>query len=331
MSTIASSGARRRVPVGVNARALIWMRDYSVVGIVGLLFIVTSLTAPNFLSVTNIMNILNQNAPLMLVALGTTFVIIAGAFDLSSGQVASMCVVFGAYFTQHVDNAVLGVLLGIAVGIPAGLINGALVGWIGVNSFLATLATGLIFGGVGLMLTNGSSIDLSSDTAYTWLGSHRFGPIPATVVLTAIVFIVLALLLSRTVFGRQLYAVGSNRESARLSGVSIPRVMTCAFVVGGLTAAMGGIIISTETGVGNTYDNANALTLNAIAAVVIGGTSITGGRGAVWRTVFGVLLLALLQNAFNLLSFASYWQEIVAGAVIVMAIIVNTIGSRAAS
>ena len=115
--------------------------------------------------------------------------------------------------------------------------------------------------------------------------------------LTALVFVALWLLLSTTVLGRQVHAVGSNPEAARLSGISIPKVMTFVFVIGAVTAAIGGIIFSTRTGVGNTYGPANTLTLNAIAAVVIGGTSITGGRGAVWRTVFGVLLLAFLQNA----------------------------------
>ena len=329
MNTVAGADALRTSPISINARLAGWLRDYSVVGIVTALFVVMSIMAPNFLSVRNVMNILDQNAPLMLVALGTTFVIIAGAFDLSSGQVLSMCGVFGAYFTQAVDSAVLGVLLGIAIGVPAGFVNALLVGRIGVSSFLATLATGLIMGGIALMITNGSSLDLSSDAQYTWLGSHRFGEVPAPVVLAGVVLAVLWVLLSKTVIGRQVYAVGSNPDAARLSGISVPKVMTFVFVVGGVTAAIGGLIISTRTGVGNTYGPANTLTLNAIAAVVIGGTSIVGGRGAVWRTAFGVLLLGLLQNAFNLLDFEPYWQEIVSGAVIVMAIVINTISSRA--
>jgi ribose transport system permease protein len=135
-------------------------------------------------------------------------------------------------------------------------------------------------------------------------------------------------LLTKTVIGRQVYAVGSNPEAARLSGVSIPRVMVFVFVIGGLAAALAGLIVVTRTGAGSTYGPANTLTLNAIAAVVIGGTSIVGGRGAIWRTVFGVLLLALLQNAFNLLDFKPFWQQIVSGLVILVAIIVNTLGSR---
>ncbi|UGS35736.1 ABC transporter permease [Capillimicrobium parvum] len=314
--------------LGLNPRLVSWLRDYSVVLIVIAMFIVMSFTAPNFFSVRNVMNILDQNAPLMLVALGTTFVIIAGAFDLSSGQVLSLCGVFGAWFAVQLDSAVLGVLLGIAVGVPCGLLNGFLVGKIGVSSFLATLATGLVMAGVALMLTQGTSLDLSSDTAFTWLGSHRFGVIPATVIVIALVFVVLSLLLTTTKIGRNVFAVGSNPEAARLSGISVTRVMIFVFIVGGVSAAIAGLIIATRTGVGNSYAPANTLTLNAIAAVVIGGTSIVGGSGAVWRTVFGVLLLALLQNALNLLDVEPYWQQIVSGLIILFAIVTNTVTAR---
>jgi ribose transport system permease protein len=327
MSAVAAT--RRTSPLGLSPRLIRWLRDYSVVGIVVAMFIVMSLTAPNFFSTRNFMNILDQNAPLMLVALGTTFVMIAGAFDLSSGQVLSLCGVCGAWFTGQVDNAVLGVLLGIAVGVPCGLINGFIVGKLLVSSFLATLATGLVMAGVALMVTQGGSLDLSSDTTFTWLGAHRFGIVPVSVIVTALVLIVLSLLLTTTVIGRQVFAVGSNPEAARLSGVSIPRVMAFVFVIGGIAAAIGGLIIATRIGVGSTYGPANTLTLNAIAAVVIGGTSIGGGRGAVWRTVFGVLLLALLQNALNLLDVEPYWQQIVSGLIILFAIIVNTLSTRA--
>jgi ribose transport system permease protein len=325
------AGVATPSPYGVNPRIRGWLRDYTVVLIVVLMFIVMSFAAPNFFSMRNFMNILDQNAPLMLVALGTTFVIIAGAFDLSSGQVLSLSGVFGAWFAVQLDSAVLGVLLGIAVGIPCGLINGFLVGKLAVSSFLATLATGLVMAGVALMATQGSSLDLSSDTAFTWLGAHRFGIVPVSVIVTVVVFIVLSLLLTTTLIGRQVFAVGSNPEAARLSGISIPRVMTFVFVVGGVAAAVGGLILATRTGIGSTYAPANTLTLNAIAAVVIGGTSIVGGRGAIWRTVFGVLLLALLQNALNLLDVEPYWQQIVSGLIIVFAIVINTVSSRAQS
>jgi ribose transport system permease protein len=311
-----------------DARITGWIRaDNSVVAIVAVMFIVMCFAAPHFFSVTNFMNILQQNAPLMLVALGTTFVILAGAFDLSSGQALSLSGVLGAWFALKLNNAVLGVLLGIAIGIPCGVINGFIVGKLRVNSFLATLATSLVFGGLALLVVGGASIDLTG-TAFTWLGSTSVGVVPVSVIVTGVVFVLLSLLLRVTVIGRQVFAVGSNPEAARLSGVSIARVTTFAYVVGGMTAALGGLIITTQTGVASTYDSANQITLDAIAAVVIGGTSITGGRGAVWRTVFGVLLLALIQNALDLLDVVPYWQEIVSGLIILSAIVANSLSLR---
>ena len=215
MTAVTGAQGPRTSLAGMTPRILIWMRDYSVVVIVLVMFIVMSFTAPNFFSMRNFMNILDQNSPLMLVALGTTFVMIAGAFDLSSGQVLSLSGVFGAWFTIELDNAVVGVLLGIAVGLPCGLLNGFIIGKLLVSSFLATLATGLVIAGVALMVTQGGSLDLSSDTSFTWLGAHRFGIVPVSVIVTALIFVVLSLLLTTTVIGRQVFAVGSNPEAAR--------------------------------------------------------------------------------------------------------------------
>jgi len=328
MSTIAGGEVRRTTDVAVGDRALAALRDYSVVAIVVGLFVVMSLTADNFFSMRNFMNILDANAPLMLVALGTTFVIMAGAFDLSTGQILSLGGVLSAWFAFKVGSPVAGLAFGIAMGIPIGLLNGVLVGALRLNSFLTTLATGLVFGGVALLVVQGASIDLSADSTFVWLGSHRFGVVPVTAIISLIVFLVFWAVLSLTVFGRQVQAVGSNPEAARLSGISIAKVMMGAFMLGGLAASLAGVLLVSKTGVGNTYGGASTLTLNAIAAVVIGGTSITGGRGAMWRTVFGVLLLALLQNALNLLNFEPFWQQIVSGLVILAAIVVNTLGSR---
>ena len=260
----------------------------------------------------------------MLLAMGTTFVIIAGGFDLSSGQILSLCGVLGAKFALVFQNPALGVLVAILVGIPLGMVNGFLVGKLRVNSFLATLATGFVMGGLALAVTQGFSLDLSGSANFGFLGAGRTGSIPNSVIVCVIAFIILSLVLSRTVFGRHVLAVGSNAESARLSGVSVERTKIAVFAIGGLLAAIGGLIIVTRTGVGNVYGPANSITLSAIAAVVIGGTSIQGGRGAIWRTVLGVLLLALLQNAFNLMNIQPYWQQIVSGLIILGAVVLNT-------
>jgi ribose transport system permease protein len=300
------------------------LRTYAIVVLVIAFFLILTMIAPYFATVRNIFNVLDQNTPLMLAAMGTTFVIIAGGFDLSSGKIVSLSGVVGAKVAVITDSPIIGVLTGICAGVPAGLVNGFLVGRLRMNSFLATLATGLVFSGVALFVTSGFSFDLSANSEFRFLGSARLGLLPVSVIVSGITFVLLSILLSLTVFGRQIYAVGSNPEAARLSGLSVDRVKMLAYAIGGLTAGLGGLILTTRTGVGNVYTEAPTLTLNAIAAVVIGGTAISGGYGAIWRTVFGVILLALTRNALNLLNIQPYWQEVASGLIIIVAVLANT-------
>lgn len=300
-----------------------WLVNYIIVVLVMALFAMLTVIAPNFASFRNIFNVLDQNAPLMLAAMGTTLVIIAGGFDLSSGKILSLSGVIGAKAAVFTGSPTAGVLIGIASGAPAGMLNGFLVGRMGMNSFLATLATGLLFSGLAMFVTAGFSVDLSGNAEFRFLGSTRFGLVPLSVITCLIVAIVLTVMLRYTILGRQIYAVGSNPEAARLSGVSVSKIRLVVYAVGGLTAGIGGLILTTRTGVGNIYVDASTLTLNAIAAVVIGGTAIAGGTGAIWRTVMGVLLLALTRNALNLLNIQPYWQEVVSGLIIIIAVALN--------
>lgn len=304
------------------------LRDYGIVIIVVVLFVSLAMGAENFLSTRNLFNILDQNAPLFLLALGTTFVILTGAFDLSSGQILSLAGVFAAQLTYQSGNPILGVLVAIGIGAPIGALNGYIVSRFRLNSFLVTLATGLMLGGLALWVTQGTLIDLSVNSTFVWLGSYRIGELPMSVIVMAVAFVAFSILLQFTRTGRYMYAVGSNQEAARLSGVSIVKLRTIAYALGGLAAAVAGVILVSRTGVGRVASNADTLTLDAIAAVVIGGTSISGGRGAMWRTLLGVLLLALLQNAFNLIGVQPYWQTIVTGLVILLAIVSNAAGGR---
>lgn len=334
--TIQPDGPRAPSPAagvkraGNDARKLVvsYVLDYGIVVAVVAMIVVLSFTANNFLTIRNFLNIFDQNSPLMLVALGTTCVLLTGCFDLSSGHILSLGGVLGAKLALTTGDPALGIILAILFGAPIGIANGLLVGKLRVNSFLGTLATGLVLSGVALTVTRGTSFDLSSNDGFRWLGNHRISTVPITVIVLVIVYAVLAGIVNRTVFGRYIYAVGSNEEAARLSGISVAKVRTVCYVIGALTAALGGLIIVSRTGVGTVYGSANSLTLNAIAAVVIGGTSISGGRGALWRTVLGVTLLALIQNAFNLLSVPPYWQQIVSGTIIIAAVVLNTLAER---
>lgn len=305
------------------------VRDYGVLAILAILFITLSLTADNFLTSRNLMNILDQNAPLMLIALGTTFVIITGAFDLSSGQVMSLMVVLSTQFTYIFSNPILGIVLALLISIPIGALNGFIIGRFKINSFLTTLASSLIISGFALYAASGSLVDLSANSTFSFIGKTRLGGvIPLSVVICLVLFAVFTVVLQFTKIGRHFYALGSNKEASRLSGISEVKIRTVAYILGAFAAAVAGIILASRTGVGRVFTGADAMTLNAIAAVVIGGTSIAGGRGAMWRTVVGVLLLALLQNAFNMMGVPPYWQTIVTGCVIILAVLANASEGR---
>lgn len=305
------------------------VRDYGVLAILILLFVVLSVSTSNFLTARNLMNILDQNAPLMLLALGTTFVILTGAFDLSSGQVMSLTIVLGAQLSFVLSNPIAGMLLALAVSIPIGALNGYLISRFKINSFLTTLASSLIISGFALWASSGDLIDLSTNKTFTFIGTTRlFGVVPISVVICLLVFILFTLVLRYTKFGRHVYSLGANAEAARLSGVSAVRIRTAVYVLGAFAAGLAGLILASRTGVGRIITSADAMTLNAIAAVVIGGTSIAGGRGSMWRTVIGVLLIALLQNAFNMIGVPPYWQTIVTGCVIILAVLANATAGR---
>lgn len=304
-------------------------RDYGIlVAFVGL-FVVLAVTTPNFLTAQNLKNVLDQNAYMGIAACGATLVIIAGGFDLSVGAIFALAGAIAAYVAVHVDP-VLGLLAGVVVGPLLGVLNGLLISGVGIHSFLATLASGLAFGGLAVAVTQGFLIDASSLDSFVWFGRGELIPglrNPALVFAT--VALALGYLLSRTRYGRYVYAVGGNIEAARLSGVRTGVITAVTFVICGLTAGLAGIVEASKAGSGQAVPGGSAgLALGTIAAVVIGGTSIKGGQGAIWRTVLGVLLLALINNAFNILNLQPQYRDILTAGIIVGAVAINTIAAR---
>jgi ribose transport system permease protein len=305
------------------------LRDYGIVVAFIVLFVVLALTTPNFLSVDNLLNVLNQNAFIGIAACGATLVIIGGGFDLSQGAVYALSGAVAAWGVVHANPA-LGLAAGVLVGPVLGVLNGVLVSVLGIHSFLATLASGLMFAGLAIAVTGGFLIDASDSAAMTWLGREELiGGIPNPILLFALVVVAFGFVLSSTKLGRYVYAVGGNPEAARLSGVRVGAVTAATFVLSGLTASLAGLVEVSKSGTGQAAPGGtDTLALSAIAAVVIGGTSIKGGQGAIWRTVLGVLLLALITNAFNILNIEPQYQGILTGAIIVLAVAVNTLAAR---
>ncbi len=258
-------------------------------------------------------------------ACGMTLVIIGGGFDLSVGATFAVSGVSAAWVGLHVDPY-LGLAIAPLVGISLGLVNGALITWLNVHSFLATIATSLVFKGTAIVISDGRLIPVRTDD-FSWLGRGKIGGIYIAVIVLVIFAIALTFLLTRTTFGRRVFAVGGNEEAAILSGIRTKRVRIMTFAIAGLTAGVAAAISVSRISMGQAAAG-TGLELQAIAAVILGGTSIFGGAGAVWRSLAGVFLLALINNGFNILNADPFYRDLTTGIVILGAIGISASGKN---
>jgi len=300
------------------------IRDYGVLVAFAVLFIALSLGSAPFFSSSNLLNILYENAPLGIIACAVTLVVVAGNFDLSLGAQFALTEVCAVEIAIHWGVG-FGLVTPLVVGGACGLINGLLRTKLRVNSFLATLATSFVYVGAATAISGGLLLSESSNT-FLALGRDSVGSVQYSVIVFVALAALLQFVLARTVFGRFCYAVGGNRDAARLSGIRVDRIVIATFVIAGVAAGIAGLIEASTTGSGNSNDG-TTLALQAIAAVAIGGTSIFGGVGSVWRTVVGVLFLALITNGMDLLSVNSNLQPIVTGVVIVAAVAISSLAT----
>lgn len=291
---------------------------YGLLIVLVVLVVVSQALYPRFLDLQNIKNILSQNAPLGIVAVGMTLVMITRGFDLSVG--AS----YAAGATVFASLAVGGWPLWLAagatllVGLAAGLINGTIITRINVNPFVATLGTTSAFSGLALLYSNSSPF-VVSDKAFTVIGRGAFLGIPISIWILGAVLVVGEFVLSRTVYGRSLYAIGGNDEAARLAGLPTAFLRTSTYVVCGGCAALGGMIIASRLSIGQA-DIGSSMALDSIAVVVIGGTSLMGGEGSVWRSAIGLLIVAVLTNLLDSLAVDSNYQLVIKGTIVIAAV-----------
>jgi ribose transport system permease protein len=296
------------------------LRDYG--SLLGLLLIgaVLGLLSDRFLTTSNLINVARQVSINAIVAAGMTFVIITGGIDLSVGSTIALAGCAALLVAGPLGD-VVGMTAGILVAAGVGFLNGALVAWGRVPPFITTLATMTVVRGAALVLTNGKPI-VKTEGAYLWLGQASIGPIPVPILLMVATLLAAHWFLSRTRWGTYVYAVGGNAEAARLAGISLAGIQILVYVVGGALAGLAGLVLAARlssaqpnTGVG--------FELDAIAAVVLGGTSLMGGEGTVWGTTVGAFIIGILNNGFNLMNVSPFYQLIAKGAVIVVAVIVD--------
>jgi len=285
---------------------------YSMLGLI-VLIIISSMIAPNFRTMNNMITILRQASVLLILSSGLTAVLLTGGMDLSVGATAGF---IGCICAQCIKGGMpipFAFLVGIGIGVLVGLVNGTLAGIL--PSFIATYATNWVLSGLAIIVMNGAVI-YNLPKNFTQIGVGYFGPIPNLVIIATIIVIVLYVLLQKTTYGRQVYAYGSNAEAARYSGMPVKKIMISSFIICSVCAGIAGMIITArlnaaDAAMGDSYG------LQTVAAVVIGGTSMLGGQGGVGGTVIGALILTIIVNIMNLKGVSSFAQPMIVGIVII--------------
>jgi len=280
-----------------------------------------------FATLPNAKTILIAAAPFALVAFGQTLVILTGGIDLSVGSVIAVSAMTGAKLVvDHPDQLWLAVAAAIGVGILAGLINGIIISRLNVAPFVATLGMLTAGSGVAFVIGDGAPIN-GLPTEYGKIANTEILGLQAPVIVMIVGFIVLATVMKRTAFGLRVYAVGGNRVAADVAGVNTQRTLTAVYVISGALAGVSGVILSSRV-ISGPPDLGAGYELDAIAAVVIGGASLMGGRGTIWGTLLGLLLIQTLNNGLDILIVPSYWQAVISGVLIVAAVAVDMWATR---
>jgi len=308
------------------ARAL---SDYKVIILLLVVMLaVTTALAPMFFNPQNLVNVARQASITGVVAVGMTFVILTAGIDLSVGAILALVGILFSLMVKAEISIAIAIPAALLVGIAAGAVNGIGATFFGMQPFIMTLATMAIVSGIALLISGGTPIPFMSENALiALLGNGNIAGVPGPAIVFGFVALVAALVLRYLPFGRFVYGVGGGIEAARLSGVRTARVLIMVYAISGLCAAMAGVITTSRLFVGHPTAG-SFITLDSIAAVVIGGTSLMGGRGSIIGTVAGVLLLAMVANLLNLLGVSPFNQQIAKGAIIILAVLFTAHGLR---
>ena len=298
--------------------------NVGILSVLVLLCVIVSIATSKFLKPNNLISVLRQISINAYIALGMTLIIILGHIDLSVGAIVAMSgtLTVGFIVTQGLPIPVA-ILLGILLGMAAGLISGMIVTYFRVPAFIITMAMMNVCSGVAYVYSGGQATRINDDFFSAIGTGYLFNTIPLPVVYMIILIIVISFLLGKTKFGTYIYAIGGNREAARLSGVPIKKVEIAVFTISGVLSAFAGLVLcsrmySGQPSVGNGYE------LDAIAACVLGGTSMSGGKGRISGTIFGAMVIGIISNGLNLIGVSSYWQLIVKGLIIACAVLLDS-------
>ncbi len=282
-----------------------------------------------FITPNNLMSILRQQAYIGIIAFGLTLVMITGNIDLSVGSMLTFMCCVCAKLMMGTDNGLLGIFGTIVTGGICGLVNGLLVSYVKLNSFITTLGTSSIFTALALRISSGTILVIPDDCdpLFQAVGVSSFGPVHILIVWVVVVAVILGLLLSRTVFGQQLYTIGSNPVAARFSGIRAKRNTTLSYVITGLCVGLAAVLMMANVKSSNPQAS-NGKEMEIILAVVLGGVSVTGGKGSVWGTIIGVLFYGVLSAGFTQLNLSTYVQWVIMGIIMVSTLSIDVLKER---
>ena len=312
------------------------LKQYGIVIAFLVLCAVLAFLNPVFLSPGNISNVLLQTTINGILSMGMTLVILTGGIDLSVGSTLGITGIIGAILVSGDRSfpTYVAVPIALVCGALIGLINGTLVTKLKIPAFVTTLGMLSVGRGVAQILANGYPIPNNYqykdpaanphlDSAYLWIGQGHIGPVPVPVILFLVIFLALWLVLSRTIYGRYIYAVGGNEKSARTAGISTRAVKASTYVICGTLAAVAALILTARNGSANPGNDGVSYELNAIAAVVIGGTSLSGGVGSIHGTLFGALILGVIDNGLDLQGVSDFYKQVFQGGIIILAVLLD--------
>jgi ribose transport system permease protein len=285
------------------------------------LFVTLSVTSSSFLTKVNLLNILDQQAATLIIAAAGTLVLVAGGIDLSVGAVYSLAGVTAAEVAQR-TSPVLAIVLGIGVGLAVGLVNGLVVTRGRINALIATLAMSFVVSGIGTLVTHGNLVVLFEHPEFGDLARTQIFTVKTSIWIALAAVAIIGVLLARTTAGRYMYAAGGNAEAARLAGVRVDAIRVLTFVVSGGAAGLAGVIDASRV-LSAQASSGDTLAFTVLAGIVVGGTSILGGEGAVWRTFLGVLFIALIGNGYDLLGLDPLYEQITLGVILLLAVAVD--------
>ena len=307
--------------MGLNGKVSRILSRYGSFGVLLVLVIAMSLGTRSFLTVPNLINVARQVSINTIIAVGMTFIIITAGIDLSVGSLVALTSCVAMIIIEATGYSWLGICAGILLGGIAGAFNGVFVAAAGIPPFIVTLAGLTIYRGIALIITGGTPI-IRFEGGFRTLGQGVLLGIPVPVIIMAVVVILMHFLLTRSAFGAHVYSVGGNEEASRLSGIKVGKVKFLVYVMGGMLTALAGMVLmgrlsSAQPNTGEGFE------LDAIAAVILGGTSLMGGRGTIWGTLVGALIIGILNNGFNLMAVDAHFQLVAKGVIILLAVLLD--------